>query len=182
MRCQISAYPSSAENESSCFLLFLYDCTIIYLIIVPTAPGGDWPIGVRTHKSPSRRWQPHPIAPQMDVGETTTSKRATSPSTLISSRPKRPKTSKACNACRKQKSRCERLAGDSEGCHRCSVIGIPCVFDTEPISTDITKTRRPRPILPKNSKVSPIIEPSGAPVLTSTVNGRHQQVLHIISS
>ncbi|KAF8523445.1 hypothetical protein BU17DRAFT_85729 [Hysterangium stoloniferum] len=65
-------------------------------------------------------------------------------------RPKRPKTSKACNACRKQKSRCERLVGDTEGCHRCDVIGIPCIFDSESSPTENARTRKPRAILPRN--------------------------------
>ncbi|KAF8484082.1 hypothetical protein JB92DRAFT_3031734 [Gautieria morchelliformis] len=65
-------------------------------------------------------------------------------------RPKRAKTSKACNACRRQKSRCERLAGDAEGCHRCGVIGIACVFETDALAADKAKARRPRPILPRS--------------------------------
>ncbi|KIJ38057.1 hypothetical protein M422DRAFT_781512 [Sphaerobolus stellatus SS14] len=61
----------------------------------------------------------------------------------------RPKTSKACNACRKQKSRCERLPGDGDGCHRCGVIGIPCIFQTELPAGDAAKERKPRPLLPR---------------------------------
>ncbi|KAF8592146.1 hypothetical protein K439DRAFT_388574 [Ramaria rubella] len=70
-------------------------------------------------------------------------------------RPKRPKTTKACNACRKQKSRCERLAGDGDGCHRCGVIGIACVFDAEGLSTEGggAGAKRPRPILPRGGKI-----------------------------
>lgn len=65
-------------------------------------------------------------------------------------RQKRAKTTKACNACRKQKSRCERLAGDSEGCHRCGVIGVSCVFESDGLSVDSAKFWKPRPILPRN--------------------------------
>ncbi|KIJ44930.1 hypothetical protein M422DRAFT_251549 [Sphaerobolus stellatus SS14] len=56
-------------------------------------------------------------------------------------RPKRPrqKTSKTYNACRKQKSRCELLPGDLNGCHRCEGIGIACVFQTETTPTETAK-------------------------------------------
>ncbi|KIJ48081.1 hypothetical protein M422DRAFT_28567 [Sphaerobolus stellatus SS14] len=64
----------------------------------------------------------------------------------------RPKTSKACNACRKQKSRCERLPGDGDGCHRCVVIGIPCIFQPE-VPASETKERKPRPLLPRAREV-----------------------------
>ncbi|KIJ25968.1 hypothetical protein M422DRAFT_273016 [Sphaerobolus stellatus SS14] len=51
-------------------------------------------------------------------------------------RPKhtRPKTSKAC-----------RKQGD--GCHRCEVTGIPCVFQSEFPATDAAKERKPRLLL-----------------------------------
>ncbi|KIJ50117.1 hypothetical protein M422DRAFT_245920 [Sphaerobolus stellatus SS14] len=58
----------------------------------------------------------------------------------------RPRTSKAC---RKQKSRCERLPGGDDDCHRCEVIGIPCVFRPELPATDVAKKRKPRPLLPR---------------------------------
>lgn len=75
------------------------------------------------------------------------------PKSTVNPRSKRSKTPKACNACRKQKSRCEKLAGDSEGCHRCTVIGIPCVFESDGSVTDNAKIRKPRPILPRSRPV-----------------------------
>ncbi|KIJ34436.1 hypothetical protein M422DRAFT_263388 [Sphaerobolus stellatus SS14] len=59
-----------------------------------------------------------------------------------------PNTSKACNACRKQKSRCEQLPGDGDGCHRCVILAIPCIFKPEvpPIQT---KERKQRVLLPR---------------------------------
>ncbi|KAF8523446.1 hypothetical protein BU17DRAFT_85730 [Hysterangium stoloniferum] len=81
---------------------------------------------------------------------------------------KRPKTSKACNACRKQKSRCERLAGDAEGCHRCGIIGIPCTFDPEASSSETVKTRKPRPILPRNQSEPGRIRADHLQILANT--------------
>ncbi|GJJ12761.1 hypothetical protein Clacol_007006 [Clathrus columnatus] len=125
----------------------------------------------------------------MENGEETTISKRTNTSPTGPSRPKRPKTSKACNACRKQKSRCERLAGDSDGCHRCSVIGITCVFDPEPLSTDTSRSRRPRPILPRsqNSKTpSDIASSSGIPPTSHNVSNGHDSPddsrLHILAN
>ena len=96
---------------------------------------------------------PRPIAArdEMEVGNPSKRPQDNSqPRSAAIPRAKRSKASKACNACRKQKSRCERLSGDSEGCHRCGVIGIPCIFDSDGFTGDNSKTRKPRPILPRS--------------------------------
>ncbi|EGO02210.1 hypothetical protein SERLA73DRAFT_178032 [Serpula lacrymans var. lacrymans S7.3] len=45
---------------------------------------------------------------------------------------KRAKAAQACTSCRKHKTRCEMLDGDSCGyqCHRCKVLNLPCSFET----------------------------------------------------
>ncbi|KIJ50134.1 hypothetical protein M422DRAFT_245939 [Sphaerobolus stellatus SS14] len=62
-----------------------------------------------------------------DVSHQTVSSRPRPSPLILLFPPKRarPRTSKAC---RKRKSRCERLPGDDDDCHRCEVIGIPCLL------------------------------------------------------
>ncbi|KAF8517291.1 hypothetical protein BU17DRAFT_92021 [Hysterangium stoloniferum] len=79
----------------------------------------------------------------------------------------RSRTSRACNACSKLKTRCETLAGDTNGCHRCCVIGIPCVFDRE-ASIGTPKARAPGSDLPRNAGASSGVRPDRLHILAST--------------
>ncbi|KAH8927628.1 hypothetical protein BT69DRAFT_749812 [Atractiella rhizophila] len=95
---------------------------------------------------------------------------------------KRPRTTKACEQCRKQKAHCEPSPSTSLGCHRCSVLSIPCSFVIGPPSESplhpaysgtqqSTATSIPFSSGPRSP--TPSITPQSERVLTDTFHFKH---------
>lgn len=142
----------------------------MYFVKPGSQPIGSKDVCLRSRRCPFLRWHHHHWD-LMDSDSSSLKRPYPDSPTEGPPRPRRarPKTSKACNACRKQKSRCERLAGDLQGCHRCEVIGISCVFQTEPSPTEPGRDKKPRPLLPRSSAAH---NSSSSSNLQKQANGR----------